>query len=265
MMRLFVRAIVYALCFVLFVGGTGSFGMVRSQKDFYGAFRTEPIPVLQGVEKPNYNPNKPTVAVLMGNETTEGSDFAIPYELFSRTGEFNVYAVASDNEVRTLTGGLEVVPHYSFQEMDQLLGKSPDIIAIPFMTMKDEKKFQPVKDWIQKHSQTQLLTICGGSGNLAATGLLKGKTVATHWQNRLFGVVERQYPETNWVWDKRYTEDGNLVSSAGVSSGIDAVLYVISQRLGEPAAAKIAGEMKYPSYHFVKNPKMDPFDVNMRT
>lgn len=100
------------------------FGLIHSRKDFYGSIREMPIPSLQGVVKPKYDPNKPTVAVLLGNETTEGSDFAIPYELFSKTGAFNVYAVASDNQARSLTGGLDVVPHYSFEEMDQLLGKS---------------------------------------------------------------------------------------------------------------------------------------------
>jgi AraC family transcriptional regulator, transcriptional activator FtrA len=265
MKRLLVRLVVYVFIFVVFVGGVGFLGLIRSQKDFYAAVRQEPIPSLQGVEKPKYNPNKPTVAVLLGNETTEGSDFMIPYELFSRTGAFNVYAVASDNQVKSLTGGLDVIPHYSFKEMDKLLGKSPDIIAIPFMTMGDEKKFQPVREWIQKHSKTNLLSICGGSGNLATTGLLKGRSVATHWQNGLFGRIEKEYPETNWIWDQRYIQDGNVVSSAGVSSGIDAVLYVISQRLGEPVAAKIAKEMNYPSYHFVKNPKMDPFDFDLRT
>ncbi len=265
MKKLLLRLIAYISIFTVMVGGVGFFGITRSQKDFYGAIRQEPIPSLQGIEKPEYDPNKPTVAVLLGNETTEGSDFMIPYELFSRTGEFNVYAVASDNEVRSLTGGLDVIPHYSFKEMDILLGKSPDIIAIPFMPMNDEKKFQPVQEWLQKHSNTNLLSICGGSGNLAAAGLLKGKSVATHWQNRLFDAVEKKFPETDWRWDQRYMQDGNVVSSAGVSSGIDAVLYVISQRLGEPAAEKIAQEMNYPSYHFVQNPKMAPFDVDVRT
>jgi AraC family transcriptional regulator, transcriptional activator FtrA len=263
MKRLLVRFGVYVLIFVVFVGGTGFLGLIGSRKDFYEAVRQEPIPSLQGVEKPKYNPNKPTVAVVLGNDTTEGSDFMIPYELFSRTGEFNVYAVASDNQVKSLTGGLDVIPHYSFKEMDKLLGKSPDIIAIPFMPIVNEKKFQPVREWIQKHSKTTLLSICGGSENLAATGLLKGKSAASHWQNMV--VLPNKYPETNWLWDQRYVHDGNVVSSAGVSSGIDAVLYVISQKLGEPMAEKIAKEMKYPSYYFVKNPKMDPFDFDMRT
>lgn len=263
MKRLLLRLFVYVLSFVLFVGGIGLFGFVRSWEAFYKPARQEPIPSLQGVKKPEFNPNKPTVAVLLGNETTYGSDFMIPYELFSRTGAYNVYAVASDNEVKTLTGGLDVVPHFSFKEMDQLLGKSPDIIAIPFMKVSDEKKFDPIRKWIQQHSKTTLLSICGGSGNLAATGLLKGKSAASHWLN--IGGFQKQYPETNWINDQRYLHDGNVISSAGVSSGIDASLYVISQKLGEPTAAKIAKEINYPSYHFVKNPKMDPFEFELGT
>jgi AraC family transcriptional activator FtrA len=153
------------------------------------------------------------------------------------------------------------VPHYSFQEIDQLLGKSPDIIVIPYMPMDYENKYKPVREWIQKHSKTTLLSICDGAANLADTGLLKGKTVTSHWKNISF--FQRQYPDTNWVRDRRYVlPDKNIVSSAGLTSGIDAVLYVISKKLGEPMAEKIAKEMNYPSYHFVKNPKVDPYYVD---
>lgn len=263
MKKFLLRFLVYVCMVLMIVGGIGLFGFVRSWEAFYVAARQQPTPPLQGVERPKYNPNQPTIAVLLGNETTFGSDFMIPYELFSRTGAYNVYAVASDKEVKTLTGGLEVVPHYSLQELDQLLGKSPDIIAIPFMRVSDEKKFEPIRKWIQQHSETTLLSICGGSGNLAATGLLKGKSAASHWLN--IGSFQKKYPDTNWLSDQRYVHDGNVVSSAGVSSGIDASLYVISQKLGEPMAAKIAREMNYPSYHFVKNPQMDPFDFEIGT
>lgn len=57
-------------------------------------------------------------------------------------------------------------------------------------------------------------------------------------------------------------QDGNIVGSAGLTSGIDAVLYVISQKLGEPMSEKIAKELNYPSYHFVKNPQVDPYRVD---
>ncbi len=199
------------------------------------------------------------MAVLLANEVTEVFDFLVPYEMFAMTEAYNVYGVAPDREIKSLTGGLDVVPHYSFDEMDAMLGKSPDIIVIPFMPILNEKKYAPVREWIRKHSgaKTTLLSICNGAENLADTGLLNGKSAATHWGdiNRLI----KKYPEIQWVKDRRYVPQGNLVSSAGLTSGIDAVLYVVSQQLGEAAAKKVAGEMNYPSYDYVTNPQMKPF------
>lgn len=261
MKKFWLRLVVYLCSLVVVVGGVGLYGFIGSQGAFYGAIRQEPVPSLQGLEKPQYDRKKPTVAVLLGSETTEGLDFMIPYEMLSRTGAYNVFAVAADNKVKSLTGGLDVIPHYSLQEMDELLGKSPDIIAIPFMTTRDQEAYEPIRQWLLKHSATTLLSICAGSGNLAATGLLDGKQTVTHWQT--YGDLTRMYPQVNWISGQRYVlPAANIVSSAGVSSGIDAVLYVISQKLGEPAAEKIAKEMKYPSYHFLKNPKVDPFYVD---
>lgn len=260
MKRMLLRIVVYVCIFVVFVGGSGAVGFARSQKDYWFGVREKPAPALQEVKIPEYNPNKPTVAVVLGNPTTEIFDFMVPYEMFAMTDAYNVYAVAPDNNVTTLTGGLDLAPHYSFQQMDQLLGKSPDLIVIPFMPMVDEKKYRPVREWIQKHSNTNILSICAGAENLADTGLLKGKSSTLHWQ--VFDRATKLYPDTNWIRDQRYVHDGNIVGSAGLTSGIDAVLYVISQQLGEPMAEKIAKEMNYPSYHFVKNPKMDPYYID---
>jgi AraC family transcriptional regulator, transcriptional activator FtrA len=148
MLRFLLRIAVYLSVVVVLMGGVIASGYLSSQKAFWGSVRQEPVPSLQGVQKPQHDPNKPTVVVLLGNENTEGLDFMIPYQLFSMTGAYNVYAVAEDNQVRSLTGGLDVVPHYSFKEMDELLGKSADIIAIPYMTMRDPKSYEPVRKWI---------------------------------------------------------------------------------------------------------------------
>ncbi|MDH4618983.1 DJ-1/PfpI family protein [Brevibacillus sp. AY1] len=264
MWKFLLRSVVYAMIIILLVGGIGVSGLVYSQGLFWGSIRQEPVPSLEGIQKPVHDPNKPTVAVLLGNEATESMDFTIPYQLLSMTGAYNVYAVAEDNQVRSLTGGVDIVPHYSFAELDALLGKSADIIAIPFMMTQDAQKFEPIREWIQKHKDTTLLSICAGSGNLAATGLLDGKTVTTHWQT--VADLIRLYPNVNWVTDRRYitNDEGKIISSAGVSSGIDATLYVISQQLGEPMAEKIAKDLNYPSYDFVKNPKVEPFSIDMK-
>ncbi|MGG3469060.1 DJ-1/PfpI family protein [Neobacillus pocheonensis] len=270
MKRLVVRFVVYILSFVVFVGGIELYGFNRHQKDFYLNVHHEPVPSLQGMNIPPYNPNKPTVAVVMADSSipTEDFDFLIPYTLFSMTDAYNVYAVAPDKNIKSLSGGLDVVPHYSYKELDQLLGKSPDIVVVPYMPSVDEKKYQPTRKWIQKHSneKTIFLSICGGSMNLADAGVLKGKSAQSHWQ--AIPGLKKQYPDTHWVEDVRYVQEGNTLTTAGQSAGIDGVLHLIAQQVGEPMAAKISKEINYPSYHFVQNPKVDhPFypDVKFAT
>ncbi|TVX96665.1 DJ-1/PfpI family protein [Cohnella terricola] len=257
-MKAVLRIMIYLIVFVVVLGGTGAIGFIHTMNAGMSVY-DKTSPKLADVQVPKYEANKPTVAVLLANEVTEVFDFLVPYEMFAMTEAYNVYGVAPDRGIKSLTGGLDVVPHYSFEEMDAMLGRNPDIIVIPFMPILDEKKYAPVREWIRKHSgaKTTLISICNGAENLADTGLLNGKTAATHWGdiNRLI----KKYPDTQWVKDQRYVPQGHIVSSAGLTSGIDATLYVISQQLGEAAAKKVAKEMNYPSYDYVTNPQMKPF------
>lgn len=268
MKKLFLRLVVYLLIFVVFVGGVEFYGIKQHQKDFYFNVHHEQVTSLEGVNIPEYNPQKPTVAVVLADSTiaTEDFDFLMPYTLFSMTGAYNVYAVAPDKNVKPLSGGLDVIPHYSYKELDNLLNKSPDIVVVPMMPISNEQKYKPTREWIQKHSKnnsTTILSICGGSQNLAEAGLLKGKSATSHWQS--IPILKKQFPDTQWKEDVRYVHEGNTLTSAGQSAGFDAVLHLISQQLGEPAAAKIAKEISYPSYQFVKNPKVDnPFHVDIK-
>lgn len=257
------RFIIYLCVLVLIVGGTGAIGFITTMQESMSIY-DKPVPAfMQSIQAPAYDSKKPTVAVLLANEVTEVFDFLVPYEMFSMTEKYNVFAVAPDKNIKSLTGGLDVVPHYTFDELDRLTGKGPDIIVIPFMPIMDEAKYKPVRDWIRMHSgeQTTLLSICNGAENLADTGLLNGKSAATHWGD--IGRLEKKYTDVHWLRDQRYVPDGNLVSSAGLTSGIDATLYVISRQLGEPAAAKVAKEMKHPSYDFVQHPHMEPFKAGL--
>ncbi|MEK8130566.1 DJ-1/PfpI family protein [Paenibacillus filicis] len=257
------RILVYVFVFVVAVGGTGAVGFASTMQEAMSMY-DRPLPAsLSNLQPPPYDSKKTTVAVILANEVTEVFDFLVPYEMFSMTEAYNVFAAAPDNKVKSLTGGLDVVPHYTFDELDHMTGKGPDIIVIPFMPILDEAKYKPVRDWIRKHSgpNTILLSICNGAENLADTGLLDGKSAATHWGD--IDRLEKTYTKVQWKRDQRYVPDGNLVSSAGLTSGIDATLYVIARQIGEPAAAKVAKAMNYPSYDFVEHPQMEPFPVGL--
>lgn len=233
-MKSVLRFMIYLIIVVIVVAGGGTIGFISTMNSGMSTY-DKSAPELNNLQVPEYDASKPTVAVLLANEVTEVFDFLVPYEMFAMTEAYNVYGVAPEREIKSLTGGLDVIPHYSFDEMDMLLGKSPDIIVIPFMPMLDENQYAPVREWIQKHSSvnTTLLSICNGAENLADTGLLDGKSAATHWGdvNRLI----KKYPEVQWVKDQRYVQQGSIISSAGLTSGIDATLRVISDQLGDAA------------------------------
>lgn len=266
MKKLLLRLAVYVLLVVVAVGGIGFYGFNRHQQDFYYNVRHEPVPSIQGVDIPPYNPTKPTVAVVLAESTTEDFDFLIPYTLLSMTDAYNVYAVAPDTNAKTLSGGLDVIPHYSYKELDNLLRKSPDIIVVPYMPKMNAPDYKPTREWIQKYASsatTTFVSICGGAQNLADAGLLKGRSATSHWQ--FIPLLKKQFKDTQWKADVRYVQDGNILTSAGQSAGIDAVLHLISGQLGEPIAAKIANEINYPSYRFVQNPKVEqPFHTDIK-
>ncbi|TCP52609.1 DJ-1/PfpI family protein [Tumebacillus sp. BK434] len=264
MKRILLRVAVYLLTFVLVVGGAGLLGYSNTHGDFYGSVYKGTFPEWQDVAVPEHDAKKPTVAVLMSDAstTTEVFDFLIPYDLFAMTKAYNVYAVAPDKKVKSLSGGLEVVPHYTFAELDALLAKSPDIIVVPYMPVVDEELYRPVREYIQKHKDTTLVSICGGATSLADAGLLDGKDATSHWQ--AIGTLRMGYPNVNWKPDQRYVAAGNLVTSGGQTGGFDAVLYTIKEKLGEPMAKKVAEEAKYPMYQYVQNPTVDPYAIDAR-
>ncbi|MFT4416177.1 DJ-1/PfpI family protein [Fredinandcohnia humi] len=259
MTKILLRIVLYFSVFTIIVGGLGWIGYTNSQSNFLFSYRDTPVPPIKELRKPHYDSTKPTVAVLLGNGITEAFDFLGPYEAFAMTNSYNVFAVAPDNNVKSFTGGLDIVPHFSFQELEELLGKSPDIIVVPNIRIDNEKSYLPVRKWIQEnyHSDNIILSICTGSRNLADAGLLDGKKAAAHWSN--IDQRIKDYPNTQWKRDMRYVQDGNIISSAGLSSGIDASLYVISQELGDSIAQKVAKELNYPNFNFVKDPKVTPY------
>lgn len=88
-----------------------------------------------------------------------------------------------------------------------------------------------------------ILTVCTGSALLAKTGMLNHKTATTN--KRSFGWVITQGPEVNWNKTARWTVDGNIYTSSGVSAGMDMTLGFLADRYGMELARRIAFEIEY--------------------
>ena len=254
------RIVKYPLAFILPVIALGAYG-------FYSTAQLEmPKPTALAIPQAgagalhtkSFDPTKQTVAVVLGSRRTEITDALIPYELFSASGAYNVYAVAPEREANSLAGGLEVMPDYSYAELDKLLGsKSPDVVVIPAIPNVTNPQNQPVLAWIKQQSArgSYIFSICVGAEVFAATGLLDGHTATTHWGD--IDRIEQEYPAVKWVRGVRYVDGGSYMTSAGITSGIDAVLHYIAQHKGEGVAQAVSQELHYPSYQFVNSPQVE--------
>lgn len=111
---------------------------------------------------------------------------------------------------------------------------------MPALPDVGEPSTLPVTDWLRTQAArgTQLLSVCNGSGVLASAGLLDGRPAAAHWLK--IGTFETRYPPVDWVRGKRYVDDGDRVTTAGILSGIDGTLHMV-ERLALNAALKLSG------------------------
>jgi AraC family transcriptional regulator, transcriptional activator FtrA len=257
--RIVIIVVKYPLAFILPVVVLGAYGFYSTtQLDMP---RPTPLAIPQtgpgSLHTKSYDPTKPTVAIVVGSDRTEITDALIPYEIFSASGAYNVYAVAPERKANSLSGGLEVMPNYSYAELETLLGsKSPDVVVIPAIPNVASPQNQAVLTWIKQQSASGsfIFSICVGAEAFAATGLLDGRTATTHWAD--IDRIEQAYPAVNWVRGMRYVDGGTYMTSAGITSGIDAVLHYIAQHNGEGVARGIAGELHYPSYESVNSPQV---------
>src|SRR5688500_10733702 len=95
-------------------------------------------PAIAATPRPPLDSSKPTVVVLLGADLTEITDALGPYEMFARTGRFNVVTAAPQRQPSLLTGGLTILPHYSLAEIDSVLPTGVGIVVVPNLPNADQ-------------------------------------------------------------------------------------------------------------------------------
>jgi putative intracellular protease/amidase len=206
---------------------------------------------------PRHDPDKPTAVVLLSNQGAEVTDVLAPYEVLSESGAFNVYAVAPERDAVTLSGRLDVLPQLSLAELGQRLGgEDPDVIVVPEMADIGSPGHRPVAEWLREHAEGSgtVVSVCNGAQVLADAGLLDGRRATANWAN--MAEWERRYPDTEWVRGLRYVEDGDVLTAAGVTSGIGATLHVIRGYVGEEDATALAQKIGYPDQRVGDEPRI---------
>jgi transcriptional regulator GlxA family with amidase domain len=180
-------------------------------------------------------------------------DFCGPYEVFSVTrldeerrredsSPFEVLLVAQTAEPVVATGGLRVIPDVTLDACPIL-----DILVVPGgWGTRREIGNQRLLTWIaERATQVETLTsVCTGAMLLGQAGLLDGLRATTHW--RSLDQMRQSFPAIT-VEDKLHVvEDGRVLTSAGISAGIDMALRVVAQYCGEAVGRATARHMEYP-------------------
>lgn len=198
-----------------------------------------------------------SVAIVLFDQV-EVLDFAGPFEVFSVTGRrqqgepFNVFTVAEKSPVFA-RNQLCVTPTYTFESCppcDIFLipgggGYHPD--GTPFGSRKEMNN--PVMlDWIRRHeANAQLvLSVCTGALMLARAGLLENLEATTHYL--AVDALREVSPSIHVSPEKRWTDNGKIITSAGVSAGIDMALYVVARLQGKEVAIETARYMQYDGW-----------------
>ena len=209
--------------------------------------RTDDVSV--PAEPVEHDPSKPTAVVVVGDRGAVASDALAPYEILATTGGFNVYTVASERHPVPLTGGLDLVPALTFAGLEDLLGGPADLVVIPAMPDVGQPTTKPITDWLtgQANGGATLLSVCNGAAVVASAGLLDGRRATAHWLR--LDEWEDRYPAVDWARGTRYVDDGDIVSTAGILSGIDGTLHVVDRMLGADAAAEAARVIEWPYHH----------------
>jgi len=172
------------------------------------------------------------------HEGVEVLDFAGPMEAFAVAG-FKIFTVSKNNPV-TSQGVLKIIPDYDLTNAPEA-----DIIIVFGGNAWNAYNDTDVIAWIKsRERQTEFfLSVCSGAFILAKAGLLDGLTITTYHKR----VIEfrKAFPGINVLSNVRFVDNGRVITTAGVSAGIDGALHLIARLKGEQAAQDAVAYMEY--------------------
>lgn len=188
------------------------------------------------------------VGILLFDEV-EVLDFAGPFEVFSITSypdiekkPFVVKTVAQVKEPVRARNGLMILPDYCFRD-DPVF----DVVIVPggYGAEEIEIHNEVVIEWIKEQMQVVELiaSVCTGAFLLAKAALLDGKKATTHWMD--IDRLEREFPKVEVQRGRKFVDQGTIITSAGISAGINMSFYIIGKLLGDEISKATAKRMEY--------------------
>lgn len=189
---------------------------------------------------------------ILAFDGVEALDFAGPFEVFTTAsrvharrhpGEpalFEVKSVAACDVVLA-RAGLRLLPDWSLDE-----APPADVLVVPGGVVDAALASPDTLRWIGSQARQARITasVCTGAFVLAASGVLQGKArVTTHWED--VAELREKFPQLDVVDDVRWVDGGSIVTSAGISAGIDMSLHLVERLAGRDLALRTARQMDF--------------------
>lgn len=221
---------------------------LRAIAAFLVAVGASGLPVLISAAEPADDAKPLRVAVLVF-PGVELLDFAGPAEIFAGARDpqgnayFEVYTIGPSTKPLKSMRFLTMTPQH-----DPTGAPAPDLVVLPGGNVEAVMNQPALLEWIERQhaAGATLFSICNGASVLAKLGYLDGLEVATHHDN--VPLLELLAPQAKCRRDCKFVDNGKIVTAAGISSGIDAALYVVSRLKGPEAAKRVASYVEYDHY-----------------
>lgn len=189
----------------------------------------------------------PRNLVILLFDDAEVLDFCGPFEVFSVASNrteipsFTVCTVAERTPIKA-RNGLSVNPNYTLD-----ICPKADILLVPGgIGSRQQINNEILIDWIRRTADDAelVLSVCTGALLLGKAGLLNDLAVTTH--HVAFEVLRKLVPSATVHEDRRFVDNGKVITSAGIAAGIDMSLHVVERLLGPVIASSTAHHMEYP-------------------
>ena len=177
----------------------------------------------------------------------EELDFAGPWEVLAFWSQYwpddevTVFTVAREERPITSAKGLRVIPDHTWDSAPDI-----DVLVYPGgQGTRVQVKDESVHEWLEKirASGALMTSVCTGALVYAGAGFLEGRPATTHWEN--FDELLAIDPSIKADKESRFVDDGDVVTAAGVSAGIDMALHLVARLHSEERARQVKRGIQY--------------------
>jgi transcriptional regulator GlxA family with amidase domain len=180
-------------------------------------------------------------------DQAEVLDFAGPFEVFStasriadRQAPFSVFLIGETGDMVTARASFRVTPDYGFHNHPAL----DLLIVVGGVHAKEMGKPQVIRWITEQAARVRIVaSVCTGAFLLAAAQVITTESVTTHWDD--IADLRSQFPKLDVQQGVRWVDTGRIVTSGGISAGIDMSLYLVSRLCSQTLAEKTAKQMEF--------------------